>query len=370
MAARGALAAFREPGKEKFYGLLPASISHEGYASKPVHSYWDDFFALRAFKDAAMLAAAMGDDERAATFAHVRDEFRTDLYASLSRTIEEHAIDYVPGSAELGDFDPSSTTIALDPGGEIANLPRRALERTFDKYYEILRSRRDGSDNWDAFAPYEMRIADAMVRLDRRDQALEVLEYMLANQRPTGWNEWQEIIWRDPAVASFIGDMPHTWVASSFVRAVRTMFAYEREPDQALVLAAGVPRAWVTGGKRVGVKRLPTYWGVLTYKLESDGPDRLRMQISGDVRVPPGKVVIRPPLERPLQTVRVNGRAIDTFSADQAVIADLPANVVLDSSSAGEPTPTPRPTAMPTASPEPTDTEPAPGATPTAPAKE
>jgi hypothetical protein len=154
--------AFRAPGKEKFFGLLPASISHEGYASRPVHSYWDDFFALRAFKDATLLAVAMGDEEHAASFAKLRDTFHSDLFTSISRTIEEHAIDYVPGSAELGDFDPSSTAIALDPGGETASLPRAPLERTFAKYYEILRERRDGVDSWDAFAPYEVRIADAL----------------------------------------------------------------------------------------------------------------------------------------------------------------------------------------------------------------
>jgi len=356
--------AFRAPGKEKFFGLLPASISHEGYASRPVHSYWDDFFALRAFKDATSLAVAVGDDEHAASFANLRDAFHSDLYASLARSIEEHAIDYVPGSAELGDFDPSSTAIALDPGGELASLPRRPLERTFEKYFDIFRARRDGVDSWDAFAPYEMRIADALVRLDHREQALEVLEFMLANQRPTGWNEWQEILWHDPTVPSFIGDMPHTWVASSFVRALRGFFAYERAGDQALVLAAGVPRAWITGGKRVGVKRLPTYYGVLSYRLESDGPDRLRLQISGDVRVPPGNIVVRPPLERPLQAVRVNGKAIDTFSADQAVIAELPANVVLDSVSSGEATPTVRPTPIPTATPTAAPTVPTPSASP------
>ena len=39
-----------------FYGLFPQSISHEGYSAKPMHSYWDDFFALRGFKDAAFIA--------------------------------------------------------------------------------------------------------------------------------------------------------------------------------------------------------------------------------------------------------------------------------------------------------------------------
>ena len=48
--------------------------------------------------------------------------------------------------------------------------------------------------------------------LDRRQQAFDVLDFMLADQRPTGWNEWQEIVWRDSAMPSFIGDMPHTWV--------------------------------------------------------------------------------------------------------------------------------------------------------------
>ena len=38
-------------------GLLPVSVSHEGYLAQPVHSYWDDFWALRGLRDAADLAA-------------------------------------------------------------------------------------------------------------------------------------------------------------------------------------------------------------------------------------------------------------------------------------------------------------------------
>ena len=40
--------------------FLPQSISHEGYSAKPMHSYWDDFFALRGFKDAAFIAKELG----------------------------------------------------------------------------------------------------------------------------------------------------------------------------------------------------------------------------------------------------------------------------------------------------------------------
>ena len=35
-------AEWRTPEKRRFYGLLPESISHEGYWKNPVHSYWDD----------------------------------------------------------------------------------------------------------------------------------------------------------------------------------------------------------------------------------------------------------------------------------------------------------------------------------------
>ncbi len=47
--------------KRACYGLLPESMSHEGYMAHPVHAYWDDFWALRGFKDAAAMAEILGD---------------------------------------------------------------------------------------------------------------------------------------------------------------------------------------------------------------------------------------------------------------------------------------------------------------------
>jgi hypothetical protein len=340
--------AYKSGAKQLYYGLLPQSISHEGYASKPVHSYWDDFFALRAFKDAAMLAVAMGDDEHEKSFRDIRDTFGADLYASIARAIEEHKIDYIPGSAELGDYDPSSTAIALDPAGEEASLPQKPLRRTFDKYFDMFQRRRDGLDEWDAFSPYELRIADALVRLGRRDQAIAVLDWMVANQRPTGWNEWQEIVFRDATAPNFIGDMPHTWAASSMVRALCTMLAYEREQDGALVLAAGVPRSWVTEGRKIRLSRLPTHFGVLNYSLESMSPDPQRLQLSGDLRLPRGKIVLRPPLDRPLAAVRVNGKPVETFTADEVTIGEIPAEVELESAPGPAPTATSSPLPGPT----------------------
>jgi Glucoamylase and related glycosyl hydrolases len=183
-----------------FYGLLPESISHEGYSAKPMHSYWDGFFGLRGLKDAVFLAEFLGKADEARAFAAIRDEFAADLHASIRLVMERHGIDYLPGCAELGDFDATSTTVALAPGGEEARLPRAALERTFEKYLENL-SRREAGEG-DSYTPYEWRNVGALVRLGRRDEALRVAESLLRDLRPAEWNQWGEVVWRDPGPRS------------------------------------------------------------------------------------------------------------------------------------------------------------------------
>src|SRR5947209_6043141 len=71
-----------------FAGLLPPSISHEGYSAKPMHSYWDDFWALRGLEDVTWLAERLGKHDAAQHFAANRDEFSHDFHESIRRAIE------------------------------------------------------------------------------------------------------------------------------------------------------------------------------------------------------------------------------------------------------------------------------------------
>ena len=349
---------YRRPDKLPYFGLLPESISHEGYSARPVHSYWDDFWALRGLKDAVFLAGVVGDDARATSFAALRDDFRRDLYASIARTMADHGIDYVPASVELGDFDPSSTAIAISPGGELENLPQPALKRTFDRYFDgVVQRRQDVGDPGSAYTPYELRNVDALVRMNERARAVELLWSFVNDQRPRGWNQWPELLWQDPSTPKFIGDMPHTWVASSYIRAVRDLFVYERESDDALVVAAGLSRAVVMSDAGVTVRRLSTHYGVLNLAIHTQavprqampaqtspsetsrgqasqadsaqGPPALEFRLGGDLSVPSGGIVIQPPADAPIRAVTVNGHAIDTFTADTATIREFPAEVVL-----------------------------------------
>lgn len=312
--------------KRVFYGLLPESISHEGYSAKPMHSYWDGFFALRGLKDAVFLAELLGKDTEAKAFAAIRDEFAAELHASIRLVMERHGIDYLPGCAELGDFDATSTTVGLAPGGEEARLPRVALERTFAKYLEHLAKREAGEG--DSYTPYEWRNVGALVRLGRRDEALRVAESLLRDLRPAAWNQWGEVVWRDPRTPKFVGDMPHTWVGSDFARSFLDLFAYEREADASLVVGAGLPERWVRSERGVSVKGLGTPFGPLDLALSAEGAG-VRVRLSGLREVPPGGLVVKPPLPATPRTATVDGRPLPLSPAGEVVVRSLPAEVVV-----------------------------------------
>ena len=312
------------------FGLLPESISHEGYASHPVHAYWDDFFAVLGLASAADAAALLGDNAAAQRIGALRDAMRADLHESIRRTIETHHLDVLPGSVELGDFDPTSSAIALDPCGEYPRLPPAVLAQTFERYWAEFDARRRGDRPAEAYTPYEVRTAAALVMLGHRDRAAQLLEWLIADQRPPAWCQWPEIAWREPREPRFLGDLPHGWVASSFVRAVRRMLVYERADAPALVLAAGVPAAWVREAPGVRVRGLPTHFGRLDFTLCAESDSRIRGRVGGDLRCPTGGIEIVSPFERPLRALRVDGRALPAVEPGRVVLHALPADIILD----------------------------------------
>jgi hypothetical protein len=312
------------PERRAFYGLLPASISHEGYWKKPMHSYWDDFWALKGYKEAVTLGTVLGHQEAAARLAWQRDEFRHDVYASLAASTAAHGIAYLPGCAELGDFDATSTTIALAPVGEQAHLPPELLLATFERYWQAFVARRDGGTLWDDYTPYELRSVGTFVRLGWRQRAQELLDFFFAGQRPPGWNQWAEVVGRELRQPRFLGDMPHGWVASDFIRSALDLFAYERDADNALVLAAGLPLQWLQG-EGVAVESLRTPYGPLSYSLHSQGR-RLMLKVAAGLQPPSGGLVLVWPGEQPPGITYLNGTRVNWHGAELR-IGQLPAEV-------------------------------------------
>ena len=271
-----------------YFGIMPPSISHEGYSDKPAYSYWDDFWALTGYRSAAQIAASLGMADEARTIARRRDDFRSDLHRSIAASVVRHRIDFIPGAADRGDFDATSTTIALAPGGEGRALPQELLRATFERYWREFVARRDGQGDWDAYTPYEVRTIGSFVRLGWRSRIGALIDFFMKDRRPAGWNQWAEVVGREARKPRFIGDMPHGWVASDFIRSALDLFAYEREDDGSLVLAAGVPLAWLEG-EGIAIEGLRTPWGALRYSLRRDG-SRVILDVSAGASPPGGFV--------------------------------------------------------------------------------
>ncbi len=308
-------------------GLLPVSVSHEGYLAQPVHSYWDDFWALRGLRDAADLARALGHDSMGQHWEVLSSQFASSLFTSIETTRRERNLEFIPGSIEWADFDPTATANAVYLLDVPDGLNRTALERTFDAYLADWRAKRSGAVASTSYTPYEIRIIGAFVRLGRRDAALELLRFFLSDRRPRPWNQWPEIAWRDQLAPAHIGDLPHTWIAAEYVLAVRSLFAYEREADRSLVVAAGLAAEWIEDSG-VQVNKMPTLYGSLSYSLCRTDSQSLRFEIGGGIAA---KIVLRPPLAAPLRSVIVNGSACTSFDDESVTLLQTPAEVTCTS---------------------------------------
>lgn len=311
------------------YGLVPESISHEGYSAKPMHSYWDNFFILKGLKDAAEIQRILGGTSHYERISKLRDTFSKNLYNSLNLAMQYKKIDYIPGCVELGDFDATSTTIALTPCNELNNLPKPQVYNTFDRYYEYFRNRRDGNIDWINYTPYENRLIGSFIILDQPQRAHELIGFFLDDQRPQGWNHWAEVVWKDYRKPGFIGDMPHTWCSSDFINAIRSMFVYENEYDQSLVLASALYQDWIDAPEGMSVENLPTYYGEISYAVNKKG-DAYIFSIYGDIELPANGIKIRNfNGSRMPARVTVNGKEIIGYTEKEIPVNVFPSAVVI-----------------------------------------
>jgi hypothetical protein len=194
----------------RFHGLVAPSISHEGY-SKPSFSYWDDYFALSAWRNCAFLAAEIGDEDVAAYARAKGEELAADLGRSIRMTAAAMGRNVIPGSADRNDIDPHAAAIAFEPCRVEDTLPPELLQATFDIAADFIKTI-DAPDFQANYTPYIIRDLNAFVALSRYDDAFTLLAAVLGGRRPAGWRGWAEVVWSDARVADYIGDMPRTWI--------------------------------------------------------------------------------------------------------------------------------------------------------------
>jgi hypothetical protein len=99
----------------------------------------------------------------------------------------------------------------------------------------------------------------------------------------------------------------------------RNMLVREAD-DHTLLLMQAAPRAWLEDGKRIAVKNAPTWFGSVSFEVQSSansGTIRAALQIGGHE---PGTSVllrIRHPLGKRMQHVTVNGKPWQDFEPEK-----------------------------------------------------
>ncbi|MGD9656442.1 MAG: discoidin domain-containing protein [Methylocystis sp.] len=277
--------------ESRFHGLLPRSISHEGY-SGPTFSYWDDFFALSAWRNCEYLAKEAGEREIAARAKARGEAFAANLARSLRMTAEFLGKGLIAGSADRGDVDPASTSIAFEPCRVEDVLPQELLQATYD--VSAARIKSTSAPDFDGgFGPYAIRNLNAFVSLGRFKDAFDLLALMLDCRRPRNWRHWAEVVWSPPRAPQYIGDMPHTWVGAEFATAVRRMLI--RENGGALELFRAVPDEWWEADG-IRLQKLPTTFGVIDLRARRENSTAtVELALTGPS---PERVTIRYPSAR------------------------------------------------------------------------
>jgi len=200
-------------------------------------------------------------------------------------------------------------------------------------YLEGFRRKHRGEIPWLNYTAYEIRIIGAFVRVGKRAEASELLDFFLSDRRPVEWNQWPEITWRDPRSPGHLGDVPHTWIAAEYMLALASMVASERETSLKLILASGLPWSWISEESGFSVRGLMTRYGPLDFKMAVSETDCITFEIGDRISLPPGGLSVAPPLSpghRILHALTSSGQslALDPDGAS-VTIKNLPITATL-----------------------------------------
>jgi len=163
------------------------------------------FWSLVGYKDAARIAEALGNSDAAARIARSRDEFHTDLSASIRQAVADHHIDYLPGCAEsatstrhrrrLPFRPPASSRICRrisPPPRSIATGRSSRSAATASLRGRIIRRRMAHGRNFRSAGLARTRTGS--------DRLLH------ARPAPCRMDQWAEVVGRDPRESRFVGD--------------------------------------------------------------------------------------------------------------------------------------------------------------------
>ncbi|HLH74659.1 MAG TPA: hypothetical protein VKX96_15330, partial [Chloroflexota bacterium] len=257
-----------------YYGIFPAGESAEDLLDPTWHHYWDDFWGMAGFQEAADAARQLGHTDDVAWLSQQENLLRQAVLNGVEQMPTSDGLPFIPNGPE----DTHSTAMArsgtpalwpvdvLDPKSPL-------VQHTFEAYYQWTIKpyggayRHYGDNDW----PYAgLSLAHAFYQLGMMDHVWTILQWTFAHQTAPHLYAWAEAV--TPTSATFAsGDMPHSWMAAELIMLVRDMLV--REQDNAIAIGP-FPDAWLSAGQHVDLKGMPTALGPVSYSMTRSADGR------------------------------------------------------------------------------------------------
>ena len=182
--------------------------------------------------------------------------------------------------------------------------------------------------DWINYTPYELRVVGSFIYLNQREKAHKMLDFFFDDQRPKEWNHWAEVVWKNIDDPRFIGDMPHTWVGSDYINAIRAMFVYEDDLDTSLILGAGLKEEWIDSPEGISVSEMPTYYGDVSYTIKKS-QNGYKIDLSGNIEIPKNKIIFRNFKTETPSRVLIDGVTSKRYNLNEIVIDKIPSSILI-----------------------------------------
>lgn len=244
--------------------------------------YYINCWAFAGLRTAAEAAALTG--------AEALSKKWSETAAKLGRIINEELL---PAFGNERD-----TCVAPWPCG-VPDGDVEALRGPFNKWYDENRLNPDGSRRREPLWTYfeAAQIHNAFL-LGERDRAWACLDTFLSDEPCCGMSLFTESDWGTVEMLPFAtggrgrgwlqkgatgGVTPHNWTTAEASVLLRDLFVTEE--DDGLRLLCGVPEKWLVPGAKLGVEKLPTRFGAVSFEatVGDDGTVALNFTEGGEI---------------------------------------------------------------------------------------
>jgi len=292
------------PMDDPRHGLLPEGISAEHFGISDCY-YWDDLWSAGGLRAAALAARDLGFERDARYTGSLADEILRDLESSwetVARRLGRKVMPIAPyrdvDSASIGALAAVYPLDLIEPEEEIiAGTVEELVARCFYRdthYHGVMHC---------GINPYlSMHVAQYYLR--RRDPyALKIFESLI--DMATETYTFPEAINPLTGGGSF-GDGHDGWSAGDIFNFTRNLLVME-ERDKLVLIPVG-KEEWFAAGERIEVKGAPTYFGVVSYLVESEG-EYVEFTLPGNLERPPATVELNVPFT--ITSCEVDGETFD-----------------------------------------------------------